>query len=164
MTPSEVKTYIINDPALAALAGAPGIGNNYPNAKDQTICDVANLRMVSSAKKVSVSAVFLYLIKVKKWRVIRGLGSGSAVTAAADAAFAAVELVSINPLLEIDLNDPVGEELLSALVSANLITADNKAVMQAMSTVQVPDTQARFGRPIQNLDVARAFGRVGFGA
>lgn len=158
-----LKAYILADAELALLAGAAGVSNLYPNSKDQTICDVANARTVSTVKKVSVSAVFLFLIKVKKWRAIKGLGSSSAVTAAADAAFATVELVSLNPLLEIDLNDPVGEELLTALVSANLINAADKVTMQAMSTTLAPDTVVRFGQQLNNLDVARAFGRTGLG-
>lgn len=162
MTPSEVKNYIVNDPELAALAGAPGINNDYPESKDQTICDVANARMVPGIKKVPVEDAFLYLIKAQKWRGLKK-AAADPLNPATDAAFSAIELMGA-PGLKVDFLDAVSNALLGGLVAASVLEAKNKTDLQAMSTIQVPETEVRFGRQLQNLDVARAFGRVGFGA
>lgn len=156
-----LKTYILNDAALAALAGPVGDGF-YPESKDETIAQTANARMVASSKKVPVQDAYLYLLKRLKWRGIKNAAADPAHPAT-DAAFTAVELV-LAPNMEIDFLDPVSQGLLGALVATSLIDQADRDALQAMSTVQISEPVKLFGQSLHNLDIARAFGRVGFGA
>jgi len=114
---TDVKSYILADSELSALAGAPGPNGNYPDPKDQTICDVANARMVANSKKVPVENAFLYLIKKGKWRGLKNAENDPA-NLSTDAAYSAVELMG-SPSLQVDFLDPVSDYLLGVLVQAN---------------------------------------------
>lgn len=158
--PAALKTYILNDAELAALAGDVGDGS-YPNSRDETIAQTANARMVAASKKVPVQDAYLYLLKRLKWRGIKS-AAADANHPATDAAFTAVELI-LAPNMTIDFLDPVSTSLLGALVTTGLIDAADRDAIQAMSTTQVSEPEKLFGQRLHNLDVARAFGRVGFG-
>lgn len=161
MNYAELKTHILADPELSALAGAAGAGD-YPNSKDENIARAINTRVLSSSKKIPVQDAFLYLLKNLKWRAIKAAAIDPQHPAT-EAAFTAVELI-LAPNMQVDFLDPVSVGLLNDLTATNLITQANNAALQALSATTISEAVSLFGQRINNLDVARAFGRVGFGA
>lgn len=156
-----LKAHVIADPVLAALAGAAGAGD-YPNSQDENIAQAINGRTLPSSKKVPVQDAFLYLLKNLKWRGIKAAATNPQ-HAATEAAFTAVELI-LAPNMAVDFRDSVSVSLLNTMTAASLITQSNNDALQALSASTTSEAESRYGQKLHNLDVARAFGRVGFGA
>lgn len=157
----DLKNHILSDPALAALAGAAGANGDYQDSQDETIAQSINARAVPSSKKIPVQDAYLYLLKRLKWRGIEA-AANDPQHPATDAAYTAVKLVSA-PSMLIDFADAVSAYLLDGLISAGLLTAQNKFDLVAMCTIQISEAELLYGQRLHNIDVAKAFGRNGFG-
>ena len=157
----ELKQHILADAELAALAGAQGVNNDYPNSQDGTIALTLNARMVAGSKKIPVQDAYLYLLKRLKWRGIEA-AANDLQHPATNAAYTAVKLV-MAPNMLIDFTDAVSGMLLDAMVATGLIDAQNKIELVALCATSISEAEALFGQRIGNLDVARALGRNGFG-
>lgn len=157
----DLKTHILSDPALAVLAGAAGANGDYPDSQDETIARSINARTVPGSKKIPVQDAYLYLLKRLMWRGIE-VAANDPQHPATDAAYTATKLVSAPDML-IDFADPVSGMLLDGLVTERLLGTQNKSDLVAMCTIQISEAEHLFGQRIHNLDVAKAFGRNGFG-
>lgn len=157
----DLKNHILSDPALSALAGAAGANGDYPESQDETIAQAINARTVPGSKKIPVQDAYLYLLKRMKWRGIEA-AANDPQHPATDSAYTAVKLVSA-PNMLVDFGDSVSCSLMDALVAPGLLDTQNKLDLVAMCAIQISEAEHLFGQRLHNLDVAKAFGRNGFG-
>lgn len=157
---AKLKTNILADAALAALAGAAGPNGDYPFSQDGTISAALNVKDVPTNKSRLVTARTLLaeLDPVTAATILEKLDPASAGNPVIK--WAMKFLVS-EPGLDIGHANTL--TMLDSLEAANVLLAAEVAAIKSLSATTISRAQRDYGRDLHNLDVARAFGRVGLG-
>ena len=147
MTPAELRAYIEAQPEFAAFIA----GGN-----DQDICDAINLRTVPVVGSVARS-------KFSMW--CGSTGVRSKIQDHADNPASPLRAISLT-LLDflqggvseaLDLADSTNQQMLGVWVALGEIAQTQADELIAMATTQEPIA----GRQLGNVDIAKAFGRMG---
>ena len=139
--------------AHAALATA--------TTQRQAIADTINAATVSRAKPIAGENVQRYLMVVGKWPKIEALARGL-ITGTDNEILTAVGLVSaLATLKTFDFSVPAYaaacQDNLAACVALGLMTADDRAHIEAMATESVPLRETiGFGRALDHGDIMKA--------
>lgn len=154
MTLLELRAAILSGPHATACApyvhsnDMPKITSAEAHAKDQAIADILN-DSGTYAASVSVPAwqAKKLLIKRGRWRAIV-MAAADVQHPAIEAAYAAVALAE-DARMDADFLDQAAAPLLAALVAANLLSAGDRAALEALSRRASTITAAEVSKAVR---------------
>lgn len=158
---AQLKADILADAVLTPLAGAAGVKGDYPDSKDGTISAALNIKNVQTNKSRLVTARTL-LAELNPTTAAAILDKLEAASAGNAVIKWAMKFLTADPGL--DIGHPNTLAMLDQLVAANVITAADAAALKGLSAVTISAAEQKYGRDVHNLDIAKCFGRVGFGS
>lgn len=153
----DLRTYIETDPDNLGFAPLIAAGN------DGGIADLINAKGKTKTQEINSYIPYRYLVKRLVWRAIEA-ASKDATHPAHIPATVAVDLIAAGGDMPVDLADPDALPMFGGLVATGLLKQQHQDELIAMCLVPASYGEAAGLKAcMNNLDIAVALGRNGFG-
>jgi hypothetical protein len=163
MDHAALQDFILADPELSALAGAPGPNGDYPESQDQTIVDVLRSRTVPVYGPISRADFGVWAASTGVRAVIQDHADNQA-SPLRSSALTLLDFLRGGLAPSLDFGRPENLAMLEAWVQAGAISTGEqgqKEALLALATQQISVAEQQGFAGLGNLDVARALGRHG---